>query len=82
MKLCKDCKHYKAILLQCYRPIPTVRDDLVYGHNYVPSMQYAYVERCTEDFAATRENCGPTGKFWEPTMRYRIINLFKKNDNS
>lgn len=85
MKLCKDCKHLttRALLSHqtpwdmCERPIPRRYPDLVYGRTHIHLRDIKpQAERTTLD------GCGPEGKFWEPTMRYRIINLFKKNDNS
>lgn len=84
MKLCKDCKHLTNRLMLggvewavCERPIPRKYTDYIHGytHTYLQNA-HPIAERTTLD------GCGPEGKYWEPTMRYRIINLFKKNDNS
>lgn len=85
MKLCKDCKHFTTRTLlshsipwnMCERPIPREYPDLVYGRTYRHLRDITPLAERT-----TLDGCGPEGKFWEPTLKYRIINLFKKNDNS
>lgn len=61
----------------CERPIPREYPDLIYGSTYVPLQDTFPLEERT-----TLYGCGPNGKYWEPTLKNRIINLFKKNDNS
>jgi hypothetical protein len=61
----------------CERPILRKYPDLVYGSTYVP-LQYTSPLKERTDL----DGCGPNGKYWEPTLKKRIINLFKKNDNN
>lgn len=61
----------------CERPIPRLYTDMVYGRTHAHLRGISPQEERT-----TLDGCGPEGKYWEPTLKYQIINLFKKNDYS
>ena len=80
IKLCKDCKYYYSPTELCERPAPLLGMDYLQGKTTKKICVYASCERTYDEHNPA--NCGREGRHWKPSLRYRIINLFRKNDNS
>lgn len=84
MKFCKDCKYYFVSIYNihlCNRLIIGGNNDLVRGPEYRELCSECAFER---QYTSTKYTitCGPEAQFWKPTLKYRIIKLFKKNEDS
>ena len=86
--LCKDCKHSfkhlsewiypESLALRCKLSFveETIKDDPVTG----PKKEPAYYERCSNaryEWLRKKDNCGPTGKFWQPKDKKGLFKLIK-----
>ena len=61
MRFCKDCRHHVSGFDLCERG---AYDDLIGGK----ALRSCIRMRSTD--------CGPEGKLWEPTLRYRLWQWF------
>lgn len=78
-RICTNCA-YLGLYYKCTRPVPLSEPDLVKGHTKYYLGRSAYSERQKPYYG--EDVCGPEAKYWKPTLRYRIINIFKKNEDS
>ncbi len=83
MKLCKDCRYLFVSRLYgthyCNRPITVGDEDLVKGPRYEKIAQECAHQRAFNRYTV---NCGIEGIYWKPSLKYLIINILKKNEDS
>lgn len=96
-KLCKDCKYFDekpwnipicrylfvsrlyGTTHYCNRPITVGDEDLVKGPRYEKIAQECAHQRAFNRYTV---NCGIEGIYWKPSLKYLIINILKKNEDS